>query len=210
MRGIHNLGNTCFMNSCLQIMCYTPQMIQIINQIKIKFATKGPTNLDEQITKEWSDFYTLLTQTNTFTAITPQRFLYFVQHISRAKKCDLFTGFSQNDVGEFLLFLLECLHQGLNQPVHMRISGEIVNDKDKIAMKCLQLQRDTYKKDYSLLYDIFYGIYVTEITSVLHPKHTVKKPEMFSVIELPLLDELGIPCPNLMDCFEQYTRVEKF
>ena len=48
---------------------------------------------------------------------------------------DMFTGFNQNDLPEFLIFVIDCFHNSLSREVKMTIEGEIKDEKDKIALK---------------------------------------------------------------------------
>ena len=56
-----------------------------------------------------------------------------LQEVASLKKRDLFTGHSQNDMPEFLMFFMDCLHNSISRSVDMKISGTVVNSVDTIA-----------------------------------------------------------------------------
>ena len=95
--------------------------------------------------------------------ISPMGFVKAVQKVSSIKKYMLFTGNGQNDVQEFLLFMIDCFHTGLSREVLIDITGNIENEKDKIAKVCYDMINKTYKKDYSEIIKLFYGIHVSVI-----------------------------------------------
>jgi ubiquitin C-terminal hydrolase len=55
-----------------------------------------------------------------------------VQKIAQIKGLDIFTGFNQNDLPEFLIFVIDCFHNALAREVNMTIEGEMKDEKDKI------------------------------------------------------------------------------
>ena len=103
--GLANLGNTCFLNSCLQALNHTYELSAILDA-----ATVG--NGDKfAILNEWNDLRHLMWKQDA--AISPQRFVANVQKIADQRGKELFTGWSQNDMPEFLLFMIDCFHNSL-------------------------------------------------------------------------------------------------
>ena len=60
--------------------------------------------------------------------ISPGGFIKAIQYVAKQKKKDIFTGYAQNDVSEFLLFIVDCLHSGLKREVNMTINGTVQNE----------------------------------------------------------------------------------
>jgi ubiquitin carboxyl-terminal hydrolase 8 len=54
---------------------------------------------------EWKQLKDLMWSTNCI--ISPNRFMYAIQHIAQKKNRELFTGYAQNDLPEFLIFLFD-------------------------------------------------------------------------------------------------------
>ena len=96
--------------------------------------------------------------------VTPKRFLRVVQSVAASKNRHLFTGYSQNDMTEFLLFVMECFHDGLSREVIMSIKGKTITERDKLTKKCYERMIELYQKSYSELLDLFFGIQIWSIS----------------------------------------------
>ena len=137
-------------------------------------------------------------------SIAPYGFVKAVQDVAKEKKIEIFEGFAQNDVFEFLLFIIDCLHESLKRQVEMKINGFAKNDTDILAKKCYEMMKQMYNKDYSEILNIFYGISVTEIKDYFEINKTLSVAcEPFSILSL------SIPGQNectILDCLDLYTK----
>ena len=123
------------------------------------------------------------------------------------KDRELFTGFSQNDLPEFLIFVVDCFHNSLAREVNMSIHGEIANERDKIALICLERVKQMYTKDYSEIWNLFYGIQVSQISSLDKPDDAISiTPDPFFILDLPI--PADNKSPTLLDCFDLYVEGE--
>ena len=104
LSGLANLGNTCFLNSCMQVLSHTYELNELLGQETYKKKLKK--NYDSTLLLEWDELRKLLWSENCI--ISPTKFVSTVQKLARIKDRDLFTGFSQNDLPEFLLFVVDC------------------------------------------------------------------------------------------------------
>ena len=138
LTGLVNLGNTCFLNSAVQAISHTYELNELLDNSNILEFVNN--NSSTELFKEWNDLRKLMWSQNCI--IAPKGFLSKVQLVAKKKSQDLFTGYDQNDLSEFLIFLLGCFHDSLKIEVDIIVKGEIRNFKDKIALKCL----DSYKR----------------------------------------------------------------
>ena len=130
LTGLSNLGNTCFLNSTLQCLSHTYELNDFLKKKKYKLNKK----CESLLLVEWDKLRELMWSENC--VISPGAFVTTVQKIAKIKKQDLFTGFAQNDLSEFLTFLIGCFHISLQREVQMNISGSVLTDMDKTATKC--------------------------------------------------------------------------
>ena len=132
--------------------------------------------------------------------IQPSGFLSIIQQIARKKDKDIFTGFAQNDMPEFLLFVIDSLHNSLTREVEITVTGNIVNKTDELALKSYNTLKRMYEKDYSEILDIFYGINICVIKNTKGETLSIN-PEPYMTLELSLPVKPNI---SLYDCFDYY------
>uniref|UniRef100_A0A6C0KSY5 USP domain-containing protein n=1 Tax=viral metagenome TaxID=1070528 RepID=A0A6C0KSY5_9ZZZZ len=159
---------------------------------------------DSALLIEWDALREILWKENC--VVSPFKFVKVVQKIANIKGYEMFTGFDQNDLPEFLMFIIDCFHNSLAREVIMSIEGEIKDEKDKIAIKCFERIKQMYEKDYSEVLALFYGIQV----SILENAETGEKinmiPESYFIINLPIPENNKLP--SLIDCFDLYVENE--
>jgi ubiquitin C-terminal hydrolase len=204
MVGLENLGSTCFLNACMQVLNNTYELNAFIDSDNYSKYLKKDVS-DSVILTEWADLKSVMWSGNGVVA--PRRFVYNVQQVARIKKKELFTGFVQNDMPEFLQFFLECVHNSISRHVSMKISGQSENEMDNRAIKCYNMLKETYSSEYSEIMDMYYGIYMSEIISIQSGECHSMKPESYFILDLPIQNERGVS-KTIYDCFDTFTAAE--
>jgi len=199
--GLANLGNTCFLNSCIQVLNHTYELMEFE---KIKIKNDVP---DTILFKEWNELRKMMLELRQ-GIVSPNRFVHTVQMISQKKNRPLFTGWGQNDVCEFLLLIMECSHNSICRKIRMHINGKPENNTDKMAIKCYEYLKDIYAKEYSEIYDVFYGIYMTTIYDKENKKILSMKPEHFFILDLQLFNEKAFNYKDIYELFENHINAE--
>jgi len=204
LSGLANVGNSCYLNSCMQIISHTYELNDFFsNEDYTKKLNKLPDSL---ILLEWDKLRKLMWSSNC--TIAPNGFVKTIKQIARIKKRDIFTGYEQNDAQEFLLFIIDAFHNALSREVEMNITGEMKNETDKLANVCYGMMKNMYKKEYSEILNIFYGIHVSEIISITTNETLSARPESFSVLSLSIPIKENNGTPTLYDCFDLYCKPE--
>lgn len=199
LSGLANLGNTCYINSCMQILSHC----DIINELLINIDMNKLK--DNNLLAEWKELNDIMWKKNC--TIAPNKFINNIQLTSKKYNIELFTGFAQNDIHEFLIFLIECFHNSIKRNVIISIDGHIYNKIDKLAYHCYDVIKSMYSNSYSELLNIFYGIEITFINSNDDGQILSYKPQPFNIIDLSIPIS-GNEC-NILDCFDLYIKGEQ-
>jgi ubiquitin C-terminal hydrolase len=202
LSGLYNLGNTCYLNTCLQILSHTYELTDLLDS-KI-FRTKLNKNNDSVILLEWDSLRQLLWSQNG--TVSPDRFVDYIRKIAKHKGEMKFVGYEQNDVSEFLIFLIDIFHNALKREVTMSIQGNVLNDTDDLAMKCYQTVKNMYSKEYSEIWNMFYAVHVSQIKSVATNEVISTTPEPYFTINLCIPE--NNKTPDLLECFNLYIEGE--
>ena len=201
LTGLANLGNTCFINTALQCFSHTYELNSLLNTEKYK--TKLNKKAESLILFEWDKLRRMMWSENC--TISPGGFVTSIQKVAKIKGKKIFTGYAQNDLPEFVIFIIDCFHVAILREVEMTIRGEVRTDKDKLAKKCFAMLKEMYRKEYSELLKFFYGTMISKISS---KDGTVlsQKPEPFNILSLPIPPNKKNP--TLIDCLDLYTEDE--
>ena len=202
LTGLANLGNSCYINTSMQILAHTVELNNYIYQDKYKRYLND--NPDSIIFVEWISLLKLMWSNNC--TIAPMRFVNAIRKISKLKNQELFSGYSQNDVQEFILFIIECFHKGISRKVDMKITGNPENSTDKLAIACYNMMQKMYNNDYSEILNIFYGIQVSVILSEDETEQLSISPEPFSIISISIPEKQN---PTIYDCLDEYCKKER-
>jgi len=197
LTGLANLGNTCFVNSCIQVLVHIEQLNKVFDDDTLN--TRLNKTSDSLILMEYNHLRKLMWSKNCI--ISPSGWIKTVHNVARHKGHMLFSDYSQNDIHEFLLFLMDCFHNSLKREVQMNIKGEIQNDQDKYATSCFTMVKNMYEKEYSEIFKLFYGVHVVNTFSVATKERLNFVPEPYFIVDLPMSTKKE---PSIYDCFDTY------
>ena len=200
LTGLCNLGNTCYINSCMQILSNIHELNEYISLIHKSFEN-NKSDVDVLFLIEWKSLYDLMWSKNV--TISPNRFIKIIQVISKQKKMMLFSGYEQNDVTEYLYFLLECFHNGIKKCTNHLWEKQLKHISKYNDKKFLEYYTLHYSNNFSLIELLFSGCYEIKIIEQETNKIISKRYDNFYMIDLQLNSV------NLNECLDEYFKNEE-
>jgi len=183
--GLGNIGNSCYINASLQILSQ-------IHELNDYLVTREQLIHipDSIITFEWIQLYKMIQENHC--SIGPHRFLERMRQVANQKNRPEFSSFDQNDSVEYFAFLIDCMHNSLNQ---LDPNAKCPRSTYSFINEYLD-QVET--KDSSILQKLFVSC---SINQYIHP---VTQKKEFSKLEHDFILALSIPetsAVSLYDCF---------
>ncbi|EDV97503.1 ubiquitin carboxyl-terminal hydrolase 32 isoform X2 [Drosophila grimshawi] len=179
--GLHNLGNTCFMNAALQVLFNTQPLAQYFHRQMHRFELNAANKLGTrgQLAMRYSE---LLKEvwTATTRSVAPLKLRFCVN-----KHAPQFSGGGQHDSQELLEWLLDALHEDLNRVMEKPYS-ELKDSNgrpDKIV--AAEAWSQHHARNQSIIIDLFYGQLKSKV-SCLSCGHESVRFDPFSLLSLPL------------------------
>lgn len=223
--GLTNLGNSCYMNSILQCLGATPQLTRFffpnLNSSNNSQSYRQHININNKLGTKGiltNSFVKLLIDmfSNNTKYFSPVEFKRVVGSLSPGKQ---FANNDQQDCNEFLTFLLDSLHEDLNQmvisdPLEKKAISELTPEEEKMR-ECLPIRLAStieweryLKLNFSVIVDYFQGQYLSQL-KCLECQETSTTYNAFSVLSLPIPTKLGAYTDILLDdCLKEFTTVE--
>lgn len=179
--GLHNLGNTCFMNAALQVLFNTQPLAQYFRQsmhlyelnTTNKLGTKGQLALRyaELLKEVW---------TASTRSIAPLKLRFCV-----TKHASQFAGGGQHDSQELLEWLLDGLHEDLNRVMEKPYSELKDSDGRADAIVASEAWLQHHSRNQSIVIDLFYGQLKSKVNCLGCGRDSVRF-DPFSLLSLPL------------------------
>ncbi|KAL4606707.1 hypothetical protein ACB092_09G122800 [Castanea dentata] len=110
LTGLQNLGNTCFMNSAIQCLVHTPELVDyFLGDYPKEINYDNPLGMKGELALAFGDLLRKLWAPGA-RPVAPRMF-----KSKLANFAPQFSGYNQHDSQEFLAFLLDGLHEDLNR-----------------------------------------------------------------------------------------------
>ncbi|KAI9487251.1 MAG: hypothetical protein EXX96DRAFT_615041 [Benjaminiella poitrasii] len=194
LRGLQNLGNTCYMNSAIQCLSNIPQLTRwfLSGKYVNDLNTSNPLGLNGKLAEAYAlllrdiwkpDSSLISATTSRIASISPKEFKSTFERFNPH-----FVGFHQQDSQELLSFLLDGLHEDLNR-VKEKPYIEIPDFDDTLSDVEIANRFWEYHKmrNDSVIVDLFQGQYKSRLTCNECKKVSITfDPFMYLSLPLPM------------------------
>ncbi|CEI95348.1 hypothetical protein RMCBS344292_09537 [Rhizopus microsporus] len=155
LRGLNNLGNTCYMNSAIQCLSNTPKLTYwLLKDLYKKDINRyNPLGLRGELAESYASLIKSIWRTEHSSSISPYEFKKTFERFNSH-----FSGYEQQDSQEFLGFLLDGLHEDMNR-VHHKPYVQMHDYEDESQQEEIADQLWKYHKsrNNSVIVDLFQG-----------------------------------------------------
>ena len=205
LSGLVNLGNTCYMNTCIQCISNIPALTNYFLSKKYS-EDLNKDCIEHHVVEQWVRLLHGLWDENC--TVAPQSFYKIVSLFLRKNGLSIRNG-EQHDLSEFLSFFIDTMHKALKQEVDITIKGNIKNDLDKIAVDAMNVWKNYFKNDYSIFVELFYGQYINKLICP-NCNYSTNIYDPFCYLLLPIDIESNISNDeiDLIECFDNFTNTE--
>lgn len=139
-RGLRNLGNTCYLNASVQMLCTVPDFFSSLGDQKGQNLTRCLRKVSQELLNEQqTDEGTSSLSTTNRGPVNPRCLKEAID-----EKTDKFAGFEQRDAHEFLSDLVDYTHEELTE-MKERAVATAATDVDKQALEQTRLPTDDFR-----------------------------------------------------------------
>ena len=201
VKGLKNLGNTCYLNSSLQCLSHTVGLTRYFLDTSKDFVKKlKSSSKRKNLVLEYYNILFNLWKDSENTVLNISAFKNYIDRIFPE-----FHGYEHQDAGEFLIKLLDCLHEEISYKTEFKITGDFKKSKtDKYFYQSYKQFQSDYK-NYSEIAKIFCG---QSSSTLIFPEqeHTSHRFHEFKHLDLEISNS---NIDDIYDCFDSHFNQEK-
>jgi hypothetical protein len=161
--GIVNIGFTCYANSVLQAFRHCNNIYELFQEENYSKILKDKCKYND-MTQQFANLVQNLGKISSNSSIRPGGFWHSFDIAVKDSCFDHLSNRQPHDAHEFLMFLIDGLHESLSKSVNMKITDcNIISEKQKCQQKSLEAWKTQFEKEYSPFVDLFFGIFHIQV-----------------------------------------------
>lgn len=148
--GLINLGNTCYMNSIFQILLHHDNLVNYFLSGKTEKEINDERK-ESIVVKEFNRLVKGYWSFDKYHQIKPLSIIKILWHMN-----SMFHPYRQNDAQEFLTYLLDTLHTGLEHPVRIKLKQKNNKKLTPIISQAVEHWTNFFGEKYSDLISLYF------------------------------------------------------
>lgn len=167
--GLQNMGLTCYANATLQCLRNLPRVSWLFTPERYNSLYQKTPNAKRKLQQDvCTSFSDLIQQQNRGQhpgVMRPAGFWGAAHECLTDSVYEHMKVRAPHDAHEFMMFMIESLHEGISMEVEMQImKSPPQTESEKRVIQALETWKNTFSKEYSPLVDIFYGLLQSTVT----------------------------------------------
>ena len=163
--GLTNIGNTCYGNAALQALRHQVDLtIYILQGQHLKLMENKPKTDKTRMMESYGELVRAL-WTKEEGAVSTKPFWSAMIPVAMKEGFEQFRIPIPHDAHEFLVFILDQIHEALSEKVTMTIRPPLENtQKTRDAASALGFWKSAFEKNYSPMVDLLFGLLRKSVT----------------------------------------------
>ena len=205
--GLANIGATCYMNATLQCLAHVQRLTYYLLKPEIK-SKLSLNNYKYKLSNAYLTVLENLWQNKNIQYYSPNEFKDIISQMN-----PLFAGVQANDSKDLILFLLEKIHQELNEKKNNITQEDNTDDLQAQYNYDITFKNfsDFFKNNFnSIISNLFYGMF-NSLMNCQNCGVITNNVQCFNILIFPLqkVKEFKMRYENIVDiyeCFDYYQR----
>jgi ubiquitin C-terminal hydrolase len=213
--GLQNMGLTCYANATLQCLRNLPRISWLFTPERYNSLYQKSPNAKRKLQQDvCTSFSDLIQQQNKGQhpgVMRPAGFWGAAHECLTDSVYEHMKMRAPHDAHEFMMFMIESLHEGISMEVEMQImKSPPQTETEKRVIQALETWKSTFSKEYSPLVDIFYGLLQSTVTCT-NCKTSFYRWETFNTLKAVVpkrTSELDFSPPSLLSMIAEDMPIE--
>ena len=180
--GLLNIGFTCYANAVIQAFRHCKSFDTLFEENSYTTILKDDCKYSE-LTKQFANLVQTLSKISTSSSVKPMGFWFAFSHASQDTCFEHLNQRAPHDAHEFLMFLLDSIHESLSKKVSLQITKvDLITERQQLHQQSLESFKQHFENNYSPFVPLFFGLFHVQI-ECSNCKNVSNKFETFNTLK---------------------------